>query len=41
MAERGDATIIAVARKIPKNVFRAAFKLLMWCNQALIRSGEE
>ncbi len=39
--ERDYATIIAVARKIPENVLQEDLKLLIWCDQALTRSGEE
>ncbi|GAB4170586.1 MAG: hypothetical protein Kow0020_04930 [Wenzhouxiangellaceae bacterium] len=37
--ERDYATIIAVARKIPKNVLHEGTRLLMWYDQALTRSG--
>ena len=39
--ERDYATIIAVARKIPENILQEDSKLLMWYDQALVRSGGE
>ncbi len=38
--ERAYATIITVARKIPENVLQEDAKLLMWFDQALMRSGQ-
>ena len=37
--ERDYATIITVASKIPENVLQEDPKLLMWCDQALTRTG--
>ena len=39
--ERDYATIIAVARKIPEKILQEDPKLLMWYDQAVMRSGEE
>ena len=39
--ERDYATIIAVARKIPENVLQEDPKLLMWYDQAVMRTEEK
>jgi len=39
--ERGHATIIEVARKIPENVLQEDAKLLMCYDQAVTRFGED
>jgi hypothetical protein len=36
--ERDYATIITVARKVPENVLQEDPKLLMWYDQALMRT---
>jgi len=41
MAERDNATIIAIARKIPENVLQEGPKLPMWYDQALTRMGRK
>jgi len=38
--ERDYATIIAVARKIPKKILQEDTKLLMWYDQAVTRHGD-
>ncbi len=38
---RDCRTIIAVAQRLPENVLQEGPKLLMWCDQALTRSGED
>jgi len=39
--ERDYTTIIGVASKIPENILQEDSKLLMWYDQALMRSGQE
>ncbi len=39
--ERDYQTILAVARNIPENVLQEDTKLLMWYDQAKIRTGDE
>ncbi len=39
--ERDYTTIIAVARKIPEKILQKDPKLLMWCDQAVTRMGED